>query len=47
MMWHTDPQDQQRLEVFLEDNTVHRYPYVYMEEQPITADIPTIQQEKK
>ncbi len=46
-MWHTDPKDQQRLEVFLKDNTVHRYRYVYMEEQPITTDIPTIQEEKR
>jgi hypothetical protein len=47
MMGHTDRQDQQRLEVFLKDNTVHRYRYLYMEEQPITTNIPTIQQEKK
>lgn len=47
MFWHTDPKDQQRLEVFVKDNMVQRYRYVYNEEQPITTDVPPIQPEKK
>ena len=47
MMWHTDPKTQQRLEVFLKGNEVQRYRYVYMEEAPITTDIPPVQPEKK
>ena len=39
--------DQQRLEVFLKDNTVQRYRYVYMEEETITKDVPPIEPEKK
>lgn len=45
--WHADPKDQQRLEVFLKDNAVQRYRYVYMELDPITTDIPPIQPEKR
>jgi hypothetical protein len=47
LWWHADPKDQQRLEVFLKDNTVQRYRYVYMEVAPITTDIPPILPEKK
>ena len=47
MLWRTDPQDQQRLEVFVKDNMVQRYRYVYMEVDPILKDIPPIQPEKK
>jgi hypothetical protein len=47
MWWHADPKDQQRLEVFLKDNTVQRYRYVYAEVDPITKDIPDIVPEKK
>jgi hypothetical protein len=47
MWWHSNPKDEQRLEVFLKDNMVQRYRYVYNEEQPITTDIPPIQPEKK
>jgi hypothetical protein len=47
MFWHSDPKDEQRLEIFLKDNMVQRYRYVYNEEQPITTDIPPIQPEKK
>ncbi len=47
-LWaHADPKDLQRLEVFLKDNEVQRYRYVYMEVEPITKDIPPIQPEKK
>jgi len=47
LWWHADPKDQQRLEVFLKDNTVQRYRYVYAEVEPITKDIPPLQPEKK
>ena len=47
LWWHADPKDQQRLEVFLKDNTVQRYRYVYAEVEPITKDIPPIEPEKK
>lgn len=47
LWWHADPKDQQRLEVFLKDDTVQRYRYVYLDVQPITTDIPSIQPEKK
>jgi hypothetical protein len=47
LWWHADPKDQQRLEVFLKDNTVQRYRYVYAEVDPITKDIPDIVPEKK
>jgi hypothetical protein len=43
----TPPQEQQRLEVFIKDNLVQRYRYVYNEVEPITTDIPPIQPEKK
>jgi len=46
-LFHADPKDQQRLEVFLKDNLVQRYRYTYMEVEPITTDIPPIQPEKK
>jgi len=42
-----DGKDQQRLEVFLKDNTVQRYRYVYNEEETITKDVPPIEPEKK
>jgi len=45
--WWSDPKDQQRLEVFLKNNAVQRYRYVYAEENPITKDIPEVQPEKK
>jgi len=47
LWWHAKPKDQQRLEVFLKNNTVQRYRYVYMEVEPITTDIPPIKPEKK
>jgi len=47
LWWHSDPKDQQRLEVFVKDNMVQRYRYVYNEEQPISTDVPPIQPEKK
>lgn len=47
MLWHTDPHDLQRLEVFIKDNVVQRYRYVYTEVEPITKDIPPLQPEKK
>ncbi len=47
MWWTSNPKDEQRLEVFLKDNMVQRYRYVYNEEQPITTDVPPIQPEKK
>jgi hypothetical protein len=47
MWWRSEPKDQQRLEVFVKDNVVQRYRYVYMEAIPITTDIPPIQPEKK
>ncbi|MBP1712475.1 MAG: hypothetical protein H6Q42_678 [Deltaproteobacteria bacterium] len=46
-LFRTRPQDQQRLEVFLKDNTVERYRYIYNEVDPITTDIPPIKPEKK
>ncbi|MBP1722991.1 MAG: hypothetical protein H6Q44_696 [Deltaproteobacteria bacterium] len=46
-LFRTRPQDQQRLEVFLKDNTVQRYRYIYNEVDPITTDIPPIKPEKK
>jgi hypothetical protein len=42
-----DPKDQQRLEVYLQNDTVQRYRYVYAELDPITKDIPDIVPEKK
>jgi hypothetical protein len=45
--WWGEPKDQQRLEVFLKNNRVDRYRYVYTEQEPITKDIPPIQPEKK
>jgi len=47
LWWHADSKDQQRLEVFLKDDTVQRYRYVYAEVDPITKDIPDIVPEKK
>lgn len=47
LWWHADPKDQQRLEVFLKDNTVQRYRYVYAEVEPITKDISPIEPERK
>ena len=47
LWWHADPKDQQRLEVFLKDNTVQRYRYVTAELDPITTDIAPLQPEKK
>jgi len=47
LWWHADPKDQQRLEVFLKNNTVQRYRYVYAEVEPITKDIPPIAPAKK
>ena len=46
-LWHANPTDQQRLEVFLKGNEVQRYRYVYQEAAPITTDIPPITPEKK
>jgi hypothetical protein len=45
--WWGEPKDQQRLEVFLKNNMVDRYRYVYTEQEPITKDIPPIEPEKK
>jgi hypothetical protein len=42
-----DPKNQQRLEVFLKNNTVDRYRYVYSDVQPITTDVPPVVPEKK
>ncbi len=42
-----DPKSQQRLEVFLKNNAVERYRYVYADVDPITTDVPPIQPEKK
>jgi hypothetical protein len=47
MGFRTPPQEQQRLEVFIKNNLVERYRYVYTESDPITTDIPPIQPEKK
>jgi len=41
------PQDQQRLEVFLKGDQVDRYRYMDAGVQPITTDIPPIQPETK
>ncbi len=46
-LFGSDPQDQQRLEVFLKNNTVDRYRYVYTEAASITTDVPPIVPEKK
>jgi len=46
-LFDTDPKDQQRLEVFFKNNMVQRYRYAYLEEEPITTDIPPIVPEKK
>lgn len=43
----SDPQDTQRLEVFLKNNQVDRYKFTDREVDPITVDIPPIQPEKK
>ena len=37
------PQDQQRLEVFVKNNQVDRYRYMDADVKPITTDIPPIQ----
>lgn len=37
------PQDQQRLEVFVKGNQVERYRYLDADQQPITTDIPPLQ----
>ena len=42
-----DPEEQQRLEVYLKDDTVQRYRYVSAELDPITKDIPDMVPEKK
>jgi len=47
MLWHQNPKDQERLEVFLKGDEVQRYRYVYMDEQPITTDVPSPTPEKK
>jgi len=47
MWWATDPQEQQRLEVFLKGNEVQRYRYTDVGVEPITTDVPPIQPEKK
>jgi len=47
LMGHVDPNSQQRLEVFLKNNAVDRYRYVYAEVEAITTDVPPIQPEKK
>ena len=47
MLWHSSPKDQQRLEVVFRGNTVQRYRYVYMDEAPITTDIPPVAPEKR
>lgn len=47
LLWHADPKDQQRLEVFFKGNQVDRYRYIDADVQPITTDIPPIQPEKK
>ena len=44
---NADPQEQQRLEVYLKNDTVQRYRYVYAELDPITKDIPDMVPEKK
>ena len=44
---NADPQDQQRLEVYLKNDTVQRYRYVTAELDPITTDIAPLQPEKK
>jgi hypothetical protein len=44
---NADPQDQQRLEVYLKNDTVQRYRYVTAELDPITTDIAPIVPEKK
>ncbi len=43
----TDPQELQRLEVFVKDDVVQKYRYVYTELEPIMKDVPPIQPEKK
>ena len=45
--WHADADQQQRLEVYLKDDTVQRYRYVTAELDPITTDIAPLQPEKK
>ena len=47
LLWHADPKDQQRLEVFLKGNEVQRYRYVYLDVMPITTDIPPLEPAKK
>jgi hypothetical protein len=42
-----DPQDQQRLEVFLKSNQVERYRFLDNDVQPITTDVPPLQPDKK
>jgi hypothetical protein len=42
-----DPQEQQRLEVFLKGNQVERYRYWDNDVQPITTDVPPLQPDKK
>ena len=42
-----EPQDLERLEVFLKGGTVQSYRYVYTEKAPITTDVPPIVPEKK
>ncbi len=37
------PQDQQRLEVFVKGNQVERYRFVDVAQQPITTDIPPLE----
>ena len=44
---NADPQEQQRLEVYLKNDTVQRYRYVTAELDPITTDIAPIVPEKK
>ncbi len=45
MLWFRtgQPQDQQRLEVFMKGNQVERYRYLDADQQPITTDIPPMQ----
>ncbi|NWF53563.1 MAG: hypothetical protein HXY45_02075 [Syntrophaceae bacterium] len=45
--WHTDPEKEQKLEVFLKGNEVQRYRYSDRGVDPITTDVPPIQPEKK
>ena len=47
LLFHATPKEQQRLEVFLKNNAVERYRYVYTDVDPITKDIPDITPEKK